>query len=541
MYNHLESLEMYKIKNLKKLQSIAFDERVLILKFKPDPSSRSADISRTIFLEPLNAMGFRGRKPKQKRNTAGLRNHKPANTTSKSPSPVLPQSPPAPATSRYSPDWPSDLPSSDEDSDDEWKTHLYTEDGLKSVPHSNIDSEMEPEGEDDYTLDSVYLDDEVLLENLLMQADDVGDAVSDDDEWVPRRVHYDRQRRKQEKKARGPYKKGPDIGSKSDRTKCRYRDQIATQQALTQLGFSVAPNPKPVPPSNAVESMDQADGEEASDVDMLSVHSGRSGAMSVDEFDVEGPGVEEPNDDEATVDVSDAADSQPSSRAASPSPDEEGIREMEAEFDTLVSKAVEKIKDWVELREQIKLELKKKGKGLPLSKMNQLTIIRNFATLRLKGFGRMAASKEIARQWHEGEGNHFARQVCSVKPAKFRATLNDEILPATGVHPKSPLSERTARRWLIKLGFRRTVDRKGVYVDEHERPDVVKYRNEVFLPQMAEYERQMTQYILRDGELVAVPPKLADGEKEIIAEFHDECCFHAFDFLNSVWLGPGQQ
>jgi hypothetical protein len=52
---------------------------------------------------------------------------------------------------------------------------------------------------------------------------------------------------------------------------------------------------------------------------------------------------------------------------------------------------------------------------------------------------------------------------------------------------------------------------------------------------MAEYERRMTQYILRDGELVVVPPKLADGEKEIIAEFHDECCFHVFDFLNSVW------
>ncbi|KAJ6525064.1 hypothetical protein DFH09DRAFT_1416796 [Mycena vulgaris] len=286
----------------------AFDERVLILKFKPDPSSGSADISRTIFLEPLNAMGFRGRKPKQNRNTAGLRNHKPANKTSKSPSPVLPQSLPAPAASRHSPDWPRDLPSSDEDSDDKRK--------LTSTLRM-----MEPEGEDDYTLDSVYLDDEVLLENLLMQADDVGDAVSDDDEWVPHRVHYDRQRRKQEKKARGPYKKGPDIGSKSDRTKRRYRDQIATQQALTQLGFSVAPNPKPLPPSNVVESMDQADGEEpgadilntegtASDVDMLSVHSGRSGAMSMDEFDVEGPVVEEPNDEEASVDLSDAADSQ---------------------------------------------------------------------------------------------------------------------------------------------------------------------------------------------------------------------------------------
>ncbi|KAJ6590107.1 hypothetical protein DFH09DRAFT_1074573 [Mycena vulgaris] len=356
--------------------SETFDERVLILKFGPDPSSRSADISRTIFLEPLNAMGFHGCKLKQKHNTAGLRNHKPANTTSKS-SPVLPQSPPAPAAS----------------SDDEWETHLYTEDGLKAVPDSNIDSEMEPEGEDDYTLDSVYLDDKVFLENLLMQADDVGDAVSDDDEWVLCRVHYERQHRKQ--KARGSYKKGPDIGSKSDRTN--------DAAGVHPTWISVALNPKPLPPSNVVESMNQADGEEpgadllntegtASNVDMFSVHSGRSGAMSADEFDVEGPIVEEPNDDEASVDVSDAADSQPSSHTASPSPDKEGIHEweMEAEFDTLGFKALEKIKDWAELRE---LELKKKGKGLPVSKMNRLTIIRNCATLRLKGFGCMTASK----------------------------------------------------------------------------------------------------------------------------------------------------
>ncbi|KAJ7829672.1 hypothetical protein B0H14DRAFT_3716986, partial [Mycena olivaceomarginata] len=68
------------------------------------------------------------------------------------------------------------VPSSDGNSDDQWETHLYTEDGLKSVPDSDIDSEMEPEGEDDYSLESIYLDDEVLLENLLTQEENVGDC-----------------------------------------------------------------------------------------------------------------------------------------------------------------------------------------------------------------------------------------------------------------------------------------------------------------------------------------------------------------------------
>ena len=31
--------------------------------------------------------------------------------------------------------------------------------------------------------------------------------------------------------------------------------------------------------------------------------------------------------------------------------------------------------------------------------------------LQIKGSGQMAASKEIAWQWYEGKGTHFARQV----------------------------------------------------------------------------------------------------------------------------------
>jgi len=73
-------------------------------------------------------------------------------------------------------------------------------------------------------------------------------------------------------------------------------------------------------------------------------------------------------------------------------------------------KVMEDIQGWQELREQIKsdLELAEKSKS-SLSKITQLLILRNFATLRIKGCGRMAASEDIARQWREGKGAHFAR------------------------------------------------------------------------------------------------------------------------------------
>jgi len=41
------------------------------------------------------------------------------------------------------------------------------------------------------------------------------------------------------------------------------------------------------------------------------------------------------------------------------------------------------------------------------------------------------------------------------------------------------ISERTARIWLNKLGFQWKDVRKGVYVDSHERDDVVAYRQNI--------------------------------------------------------------
>ncbi|PBK80390.1 hypothetical protein ARMGADRAFT_1092278 [Armillaria gallica] len=67
--------------------------------------------------------------------------------------------------------------------------------------------------------------------------------------------------------------------------------------------------------------------------------------------------------------------------------------------------------NWSTLCKQIKKDLKK---NLQQTKYNQLLILRNFATLRIKGFKRIEASLNIARQWHEGEGCHFAHRVCTL-------------------------------------------------------------------------------------------------------------------------------
>ncbi|EGN96471.1 hypothetical protein SERLA73DRAFT_76430 [Serpula lacrymans var. lacrymans S7.3] len=196
-------------------------------------------------------------------------------------------------------------------------------------------------------------------------------------------------------------------------------------------------------------------------------------------------------------------------------------REVETAWEDGLEGYGVKVRGWTELREQIKHDLSKKAKTLPLSHANQLLLIQNFATLHLKGLGRIDASLEIARQWHEGQGTHFARKVCAlaryyqvfeqlpikkcggranalsllkderlqlaaqqwlnsqkvgqITPHCFQHALNDTILPSLNITLAKPLCERTAQRWLLKLGWQLTRLWKGVYMDGHERKDVKKY------------------------------------------------------------------
>jgi hypothetical protein len=43
-------------------------------------------------------------------------------------------------------------------------------------------------------------------------------------------------------------------------------------------------------------------------------------------------------------------------------------------------------------------------------------------------------------------------------------------------------ADRTATEWMNRRGYKWTDPKKGVYKDGHERPDVLAYRNDVFLP-----------------------------------------------------------
>jgi hypothetical protein len=63
-----------------------------------------------------------------------------------------------------------------------------------------------------------------------------------------------------------------------------------------------------------------------------------------------------------------------------------------------------------------------------------------------------------------------------IKHEKLRRYVNEFLLPQLKISETISLS--TAVRWLKKLGFSMRRVMKGIYVDGHERPDVVAARQE---------------------------------------------------------------
>ena len=64
---------------------------------------------------------------------------------------------------------------------------------------------------------------------------------------------------------------------------------------------------------------------------------------------------------------------------------------------------------------------------------------------------------------------------------------------------KRSITEKTAQRWMERIGFQWGVEKKDMYVDGHEKPEVVDYQQRSFIPQWREYESAARRWN-QDGE-----------------------------------------
>ncbi|KAJ3522656.1 hypothetical protein NMY22_g11792 [Coprinellus aureogranulatus] len=117
-----------------------------------------------------------------------------------------------------------------------------------------------------------------------------------------------------------------------------------------------------------------------------------------------------------------------------------------------------------------------------------------------------------------------------------QSTQMQTMLEQMGVKRRS-MSIAQAYRWLRANGYRYGRKRKGMYIDGHEREDVVQYREE-FIQRWQEYEKRMITYG-NDGEIVSMPEgfKLNNPATpfELVLVTHDESTFYENDRRNLCW------
>ena len=98
-----------------------------------------------------------------------------------------------------------------------------------------------------------------------------------------------------------------------------------------------------------------------------------------------------------------------------------------------------------------------------------------------------------------------------------------------GIH-KPSISKTTAQRWLAKLKWRYAKRKNGMYIDGHERDDVVAYR-QAFVYRWAEYEMR---FQIWDDNGNPLPPPLSDLRRLILVT-HDESVFFQNDERTTCW------
>jgi hypothetical protein len=111
-----------------------------------------------------------------------------------------------------------------------------------------------------------------------------------------------------------------------------------------------------------------------------------------------------------------------------------------------------------------------------------------------------------------------------------------EIFTLKGIS-KPSISVKTALRWLENLGWAYGKLKNGMYLDGHERSDVVEYRK-AFVERWMGYERRFHRWDHDGTELprpIGFPVAGAIGRFRLILVTHDESTFFQNDERNTGW------
>ncbi|KAJ7869644.1 hypothetical protein B0H13DRAFT_2557516 [Mycena leptocephala] len=141
-----------------------------------------------------------------------------------------------------------------------------------------------------------------------------------------------------------------------------------------------------------------------------------------------------------------------------------------------------------------------------------------------------------------GKDGHFTAQTL----VDFVATDEIQQMLKQADIQKRTISVWTARRWLKHLDWRYGRRKNGMYVDGHEREDVVAYRAAFVKRWLEKYEPRMVEYN-NDGNVKRTPVgyvlegKLKGQPFRLILVTHDESTFYANDRHKDGWLSKSEK
>ena len=145
-----------------------------------------------------------------------------------------------------------------------------------------------------------------------------------------------------------------------------------------------------------------------------------------------------------------------------------------------------------------------------------------------EAFNHKAAEWVREHAFVKGEPNMTAQSFCD--------WVNNTLLPSSHLQPNFPrcISLRTAVRWLHHLGFKPVSHKKGVYIDGHEREDVVSHRKALLktLANLRESHRPPPQC---SDEPPRIRREEDDGKKELVVLYHDESIFNTNEGQTWMW------
>jgi len=142
------------------------------------------------------------------------------------------------------------------------------------------------------------------------------------------------------------------------------------------------------------------------------------------------------------------------------------------------------------------------------------------------------------------EAEKYLRHVVDEEmPTGLKKYLEVEMFPRIGLKVGRSITLQTARNWLHHYGWKYMQHKKALYYDGHDRPDVVAYRQNVFLPKMLNHQSRLVEYQVGNLEQRVEKPLMAAGPEGhwLVLCAHDESTVQANDGMKSSWVLEGEQ